>query len=40
MDDFCTEAGSQRLRDVINKGITEDDLIDSVSLAFKGDGAV
>jgi radical SAM family uncharacterized protein len=33
---FAPEAGSQRLRDVINKGITEEDIINSVSLAFEG----
>ncbi len=33
---FAPEAGTQRLRDVINKGVTEDDLINSVSLAFSG----
>jgi len=32
---FAPEAGSQRLRDVINKGIEEKDLINSVSDAFK-----
>ncbi len=32
---FAPEAGSQRLRDVINKGITEDDLINTVSYVFK-----
>ncbi len=31
---FAPEAGSQRLRDVINKGINEDDLIRSVKDAF------
>ena len=31
---FAPEAGTQRLRDVINKGITEEDLISSVSDAF------
>ena len=31
---FAPEAGSQRLRDVINKGINEDDLINSVKDAF------
>ncbi|MTI48500.1 MAG: TIGR03960 family B12-binding radical SAM protein [Firmicutes bacterium] len=31
---FAPEAGSQRLRDVINKGIEEKDLIDSVEEAF------
>lgn len=33
---FAPEAGTQRLRDVINKGITEEDLINSCELAFKG----
>lgn len=32
---FAPEAGSQRLRDVINKGVDEDDLINAVSYAFK-----
>lgn len=32
---FAPEAGSQRLRDVINKGITEKDLIDTVKKAFE-----
>lgn len=32
---FAPEAGSQRLRNVINKGITEDDLINTVSYMFK-----
>ena len=32
---FAPEAGSQRLRDVINKGVTEEDLINAVSYAFK-----
>lgn len=32
---FAPEAGSQRLRDVINKGITEEDLINSCKDAFK-----
>lgn len=31
---FAPEAGSQRMRDVINKGVTEEDLIRSVSSAF------
>lgn len=31
---FAPEAGSQRLRDVINKGVTEEDLITAVSYAF------
>lgn len=33
---FAPEAGTQRLRDVINKGITEEDLISSVKDAFEG----
>lgn len=33
---FAPEAGSQRLRDVINKGITEEDLTTAVSYAFNG----
>ncbi len=33
---FAPEAGSQRLRDVINKGVNEEDLIRSVGLAFAG----
>ena len=32
---LAPEAGTQRLRDVINKGVTEDDLIRSVSDAFE-----
>ena len=32
---FAPEAGSQRLRDVINKGVSEGDLINAVSYAFK-----
>ena len=32
---FAPEAGSQRLRDVINKGITEKDLYSSVGQAFE-----
>lgn len=31
---FAPEAGSQRLRDVINKGVTEDDLTKAVTYAF------
>ncbi len=31
---FAPEAGTQRLRDVINKGITEEDLMHSMNLAF------
>ena len=33
---FAPEAGTQRLRDVINKGVTEDDLIGKVKDAFEG----
>jgi radical SAM family uncharacterized protein len=33
---FAPEAGTQRLRDVINKGVTEEDLLNSVTLAFNG----
>jgi len=32
---FAPEAGTQRLRDVINKGVTEEDLLDSVRGAFE-----
>ncbi|MEG2085871.1 MAG: TIGR03960 family B12-binding radical SAM protein, partial [Clostridia bacterium] len=32
---FAPEAGTQRLRDVINKNITEDDIFSSLSQAFK-----
>jgi len=32
---FAPEAGTQRMRDIINKGVTEQNLIDSVSSAFK-----
>lgn len=33
---FAPEAGTQRLRDVINKGICEDDIMRSLRLAFSG----
>ena len=33
---YAMEAGTQRLRDVINKGITEEDLMTSVTDAFAG----
>ncbi|HHX38130.1 MAG TPA: TIGR03960 family B12-binding radical SAM protein [Clostridiaceae bacterium] len=33
---FAPEAGTQRLRDVINKGITEEDLLTAAATAFKG----
>lgn len=32
---FAPEAGTQRMRDVINKGVTEEDLINSVTSAFQ-----
>lgn len=32
---FAPEAGTQRLRDVINKGLTEDDIIEGAIKAFK-----
>lgn len=32
---FAPEAGTQRLRDVINKGVTEDNLMEAVGAAFK-----
>ena len=32
---FAPEAGSQRMRDVINKGVTEEDLLHAVSAAFE-----
>ncbi|MBI2863278.1 MAG: TIGR03960 family B12-binding radical SAM protein [Chloroflexi bacterium] len=32
---FAPEAGTQRLRDVINKGVTEEDLLRSVETAFQ-----
>ena len=32
---FAPEAGTQRLRDVINKNVTEDDLFNAVSAAFE-----
>ena len=31
---FAPEAGTQRLRDVINKGVTEEDLLEAVTAAF------
>lgn len=31
---FAPEAGTQRLRDVVNKGVTEEDLMNSVEAAF------
>ena len=33
---FAPEAGTQRLRDVINKGVTEEDLMEKVRGAFEG----
>ncbi len=33
---FAPEAGSQRLRDVINKGLTEDVILDGAQMAFEG----
>ena len=33
---FAPEAGTQRLRDVINKGITEEDIMKACRLAFEG----
>ncbi len=33
---FAPEAGTQRMRDVINKGITEEDLLSSAKMAFEG----
>ncbi len=33
---FAPEAGTQRLRDVINKGITEEEILNGCALAFKG----
>ena len=33
---FAPEAGTQRLRDVINKNVTEEDLIRAVDIAFRG----
>lgn len=33
---FAPEAGTQRMRDVINKGITEEDLMSSTGMAFEG----
>jgi len=33
---FAPEAGTQRLRNVINKGITEEDLVNSARIAFMG----
>ena len=33
---FAPEAGSQRLRDVINKGLTEEEILNGAAQAFKG----
>lgn len=33
---FAPEAGTQRMRDVINKNVTEQDLLDTIKLAFEG----
>ncbi len=33
---FAPEAGTQRLRNAINKGVTEEDLLNSAELAFSG----
>lgn len=33
---FAPEAGTQRMRNVINKGVTEEDLLTSVTTAFNG----
>ena len=33
---FAPEAGTQRLRDVINKNVSEDDLMNAVNIAFRG----
>lgn len=33
---FAPEAGSQRMRNVINKGLTEEDILNGASQAFKG----
>lgn len=33
---FAPEAGTQRLRDVINKGLTEEDILNGAGLAFDG----
>ena len=33
---FAPEAGTQRLRDVINKNVTEEDLMRAVNIAFRG----
>ena len=33
---FAPEAGTQRLRDVVNKGLTEEEILTGASLAFEG----
>ena len=33
---FAPEAGSQRMRDVINKGLTEDEILTGIGTAFRG----
>ncbi len=33
---FAAEAGTQRMRDVINKGITEEEILNSAKIAFEG----
>ena len=33
---FAPEAGTQRMRDIINKGLTEEDIINGATMAFKG----
>ena len=33
---FAPEAGTQRLRDVINKNINEEDIINSTNMLFRG----
>ena len=33
---FAPEAGSQRMRDIINKGLTEEDIIEGSKMAFEG----
>lgn len=33
---FASEAGSQRLRDVVNKGLTEEEILNGANEAFKG----
>lgn len=32
---FAPEAGTQRLRDVINKGVTEENLMEATGAAFR-----